>query len=90
MNWNGGIKIAYIMKENSEEFRQHVREAVLNLKPNKSVKFHTSEGVFKVAFNKKMGYFNIILDGYGIEEVADVEDAIESVLNFFNWRKDKL
>ena len=47
MNWNGGIKITYKMKENSEEFRQHVREAVLNLKPNKSVKFHTSEGVFK-------------------------------------------
>ena len=89
MNWNGGIKITYKMKENSEEFRQHVREAVLNLKPNKSVKFHTSEGVFKVAFNKRMGYYNIILDGYGIEEVADAEAAIENVLNYFTWEKIK-
>ena len=75
------------MKENSEEFRQHVHRAVLGLKPNKSVKSKTSEGIFKVAFNKRMGYYNIILDGYGIEEVADAEAAIENILNYFTWKK---
>ena len=75
------------MKENSEEFRQHVHRAVLGLKPNKSVKFKTSEGIFKVAFNKRMGYYNIILDGYGIEEVADAEAAIENILSYFTWKK---
>lgn len=75
------------MKENSEEFRQHVHRAVLGLKPNKSVKSKTSEGIFKVAFNKRMGYYNIILDGYGIEEVADAEAAIENILSYFTWKK---
>jgi hypothetical protein len=69
--------------ENSDEFFTLIRETILNLEPNKSVKFKTEKGVFGVLFNKKQGYFSTTLDGYSVEELPTAEAALEAILGLY-------
>ena len=70
--------------EKSQAFKDHIRTEITALKPNKTAKFDTSLGKFKVHFNKKTNHYSIILDGHGIEEIEDLEATIQNVSAYFN------
>jgi hypothetical protein len=72
--------------ENTPEFQMIIIEIILNLKPNKFVKFKTTRGIFGVFFRKKNNRFSISLDGCGIDEVTTAKEAIASILSLYEGR----